>query len=185
MAMPMTVPPLMTAEEILTLEIPGKSTELVRGHLVVREPPSTYHGITAAKLLYLVAHHVFQNNLGEVAGQDTGFHIFANPDTVRAPDVAFIRKERCGKITPRGYAKLAPDLAVEIVSPGDRAGEVLAKVGDWLEGGASLIWVIDPERRTAQVYRADGTVALIGSDGALDGEDVLPGWRCALEELLR
>ncbi len=185
MAMPMTVPPLMTAEEILTLDSPGKSTELVRGHLIVREPPSTYHGRLAARVLYRLGQQVYENELGDLFGQETGFHIFANPDTVRAPDVAFIRKERCGTITARGYAKLAPDLVVEIVSPGDRAGEVLAKVGDWLEGGASLIWVIDPERRTAQVYRADGTVALIGSDGALDGEDVLPGWRCALEELLR
>lgn len=183
--MPMTIPPLMTAEEILTLDISGKSTELVHGHLVVREPPSTYHGRLAARLLFRLGQHVYENDLGDLCGQDTGFHIFSNPDTVRAPDVAFIRKERCDQITARGYAKLAPDLVVEIISPGDRASEVLARVGDWLQGGASIIWVIDPERRTAQVYRADGSVALIGNNGALNGEDVLPGWQCSLEELLR
>ncbi|MCC6931013.1 MAG: Uma2 family endonuclease [Gemmatimonadaceae bacterium] len=185
MAMTMTVPPLMTAEEILVLDIPGRSTELVRGRLVVHEPPSTLHGIIAAKLLYSIAHFVYGHDLGAVAAQDTGFHIFANPDTVRAPDVAFIRKERLADVPSRGYAKVAPDLVIEIVSPNDRPGELLAKVGDWLQAGTLLAWVIDPKRRAAFVYRADGSISFVGEQGALEGEDVLPGWRCALEELLR
>ena len=183
--MPMMTPSLMTADEILTLDLPGKSTELVRGRLVVHEPPSTLHGIAAAKLLYRVAHHVFQNDLGVVASQDTGFHIFSEPDTVRAPDVAFISKERMVEVPLRGYAKIAPDLVVEIVSPGDRRGEVLAKVGDWLNAGSVLVWVIDPVKRAAQVYRADGDVGLVAEDGVLEGEDVLPGWTCRLDEVLR
>lgn len=175
----------MTAEELLTLNLPGKSTELVRGALVVREPPGTYHGRVAARLAYLIGHHVYQHDLGVVLGQDTGFHIFSDPDSVRAPDVAFVRKERVEEIGSRGYARMAPDLLAEIVSPGDRPGEVLTKVGDWLDAGVALVWVIDPERREGRVHRADGSVAIIPSDGTLDGEDVLPGFRCPLAEVFR
>jgi len=78
------------------------------------------------------------------------------------------------------YPELAPDLVVEVLSPSDRAGETLAKIGDWLEAGARLVWVIDPERRIARVYRPDGTEATIKEDEHLDGEDVLPGFTCSL-----
>jgi Uma2 family endonuclease len=84
----------------------------------------------------------------------------------------------------RGYAALAPDLVAEILSPDDRPGEVLAKVGDWLDAGTKLVWVIDPERGDARVYRGDGTIAMIGPDDALDGEDILPGFTCQLLEIL-
>ena len=106
MAMPASSPPLMTAEEILDLDPPGKSTELVRGHLIVSEPPSTRHGVAAARLSYLIADYVYRNALGVVCGQDTGFHIATNPDTVRAPDVAFVRRERAALIPETGYARL-------------------------------------------------------------------------------
>ena len=78
------------------------------------------------------------------------------------------------------YPELAPDLVVEVLSPSDRAGETLAKIGDWLEAGARLVWVIDPERRIARVCRPDGTEATIKEDEHLDGEDVLPGFTCSL-----
>lgn len=185
MTMPLHAQPLMTAEEILVLDLPGKSTELVRGRLLVREPPSTYHGRLAARLLYRLGQHVYEQDLGELCGQNTGFHLFTNPDTVRAPDVAFIRKDRLGGIHGRGYAQLAPDLAVVIRSSGERAGEQLAKVGDLLEAGTPLVWVIDPERREAHVYRADGSVAIVGEHDTLEGEEVLPGWRCDLAEVWR
>lgn len=185
MAMPATSPPLMTADELAVLNIPHKSTELVRGRLIVREPPSTYHGHLSARLTYLLGHHVYQRELGLVFGQDTGFHIFSNPDSVRAPDVAFVRKERLEGLPRRGFARLAPDLVVEVMSPDDRPGEVLSKVGDWLEAGALLVWVIDPGRQEARAYRADGDVSVVTAEGALRGDDVLPGFECPLGELLR
>lgn len=185
MTMPLHAQPLMTAEEILVLDLPNKSTELVRGHLVVREPPGTHHGQVSARLTYLISHHAYQHDLGVVFGQDTGFHITSNPDSVRAPDLAFLRRERAVHLPNRGYARLAPDLAVEIISPGDRPGELLAKIGDWLDAGTSLVWVIDPERREGRVHRADGSVAIIPSDGAFDGEAVLPGFRCALGDVFK
>jgi Uma2 family endonuclease len=171
---------VMTADELERLDMPGKSTELVRGRLIVREPPGIYHGKIAAKLAYLVGAFVYPKGLGSLFGQDTGFRIESNPDTVRAPDLAFLRRERSEEIRPRGYGPLAPDFVVEIVSPDDRPGELLAKVGDWLEAGVRLVWVIDPARAEARVHRAGGSLSVIDSAGILDGEDVLPGFRCEL-----
>lgn len=174
---------LMTADELLRVNIPDKSTELVRGRLVVREPPGTYHGRVQSNLNLLVAGFVRARRLGAVFGQDTGFRIASDPDTVRAPDLAFVTRERESLIPPRGYAAMAPDLVAEILSPDDKPAEVLAKVAEWLAAGVEVAWVIDAERRVAQVYRAGGSVAAIGAGGRLDGEDLLPGFSCALEDL--
>ena len=173
---------LMTAEELLGVEIPGKWTELIRGRLVVGEAPGGYHGHVAARLTYLLGAFVYPDNKGVVL-QEAGFKIAANPDTVRAPDVAFVAAERAESACVHGYPELAPDLVIEVVSPNDRRGEILSKVGDWLDAGVRLVWVIDPERRDAQVHRADGSLAVIGKDGSLEGEDVLPGLRIALTEV--
>src|SRR5688572_3246813 len=174
---------LMTAEELLRLDLRDKSTELVRGQLVVREPPSTYHGRVQSNLNVLLGGFVHAHRLGAVFGQDTGFKIASDPDTVRAPDLAFVSRERATLISPRGYATLAPDLVAEILSPEDRPGEVLAKVGEWLEAGVQIAWVIDPDRKVAHAYRSDGSITPIASDGWLDGESVLAGFSCALGEL--
>ena len=102
---------------------------------------------------------------------------------MRAPDVAFVRRERLPDPPPRGYAALAPDLVVEVLSPDDRPGEVLSKIGDWLEAGTSLVWVVDPEQRTARVYRSDGSQAHLTESDRLDGETVLPGFECELRRI--
>src|ERR1041384_8703592 len=150
---------LVTAEELERISIPGKVTELIRGRLVVREPPGTWHGAISAKLTYLLADFVYRQGLGIVFGQDTGFKIGSDPDTVRGPDVAFVARERVGVIRERGYAELAPDLLAEVLSPDDRPGEVLAKVADWLAAGTTIVWVVDPQRREARVYRQDGSLS--------------------------
>jgi Uma2 family endonuclease len=174
---------LVTANELLTLETAGKSTELVRGRLIVREAPSTYHGRVQGILTVIVGSYVRAHALGAVFGQGTGFQIAFDPDTVRAPDLAFVDRARVAGIARRGYAALAPDLVAEILSPDDRPGEVLAKVGEWLDAGVRLVWVIDPDRRVATVYRADGSVMTASPDGDIDGEAVLPGFSFRLAEL--
>lgn len=174
---------LVTADDLLTLEKSGKSTELVRGRLIVREPPSTYHGRVQGILHVLVGSYVRTHALGAVFGQDTGFKIASDPDTVRAPDLAFVDRARVAHIARRGYAALAPDLVAEILSPDDRPGEVLTKVGEWLEAGVRQVWVIDPDRRVATVYRADGSVMTVASDADLDGDTVLPGFSFRLSEM--
>jgi Uma2 family endonuclease len=173
----------LTADQLLRLRLPGKQTELLRGVLVVREPAGYRHGRIAARLAKILMDHVDDGDLGCVLAAETGFKLASDPDTVRAPDIAFIRRERLPEPPPTAYAELAPDIAVEVLSPGDQPGEVLAKVADWLSAGSRLVWVVDPERRQARVYRADGSESLATEDGALYGEDVIPGFTCTLEAI--
>lgn len=172
-----------TAEELERLSIPGKRVELVRGRLVIKEPPSGWHGRVAAKLTIRVGLHVEQHRLGEVL-QDSGFRIRSQPDTVRGPDVAFVAADHVHLIGRKGFPSFAPDLAAEIRSPEDRPGELLAKVADWIDTGTRLVWVIDPARFEARVYRADGSQLYVDREGSLEGEDVLPGFSCPLREIL-
>jgi Uma2 family endonuclease len=181
---PVKTPSAVTAAELERISLPGKVVELVRGRLVVREPPGTRHGAIAANLAYYVADYVRRHGLGTVFAQDTGFKIQSDPDTVRAPDVAFVALERADRIPARGYAALAPDLLAEVLSPDDRPGEVLAKVADWLSAGVRLVWVVDPERLEARIYRPDGSLTVLGEHDALDGEDVLPGFTCPVMQIL-
>jgi Uma2 family endonuclease len=178
---PMTSPPgLLTADELLQLHIPDKRVELVRGVLVVREPPGGRHGRIAMNLGVELANYVRSRDLGVVYAAETGFTLTRHPDTVRAPDVAFVRSDRLRSPEPIGFPNLAPDLVVEVLSPGDRPGEILAKVADWLSAGTRLVWVIDPERRLARVYRQDGSERIVAGDERLDGEDVVPGFSSLL-----
>src|SRR5213083_587276 len=172
--------PLMTAEELLQTNIPNKRSELVRGRLIVREPAGARHGSVTMNLAIQLGIHVQRAGAGQLFAAETGFTLFRGPDTVRAPDVAFVGRGRLPDPIADGFPELAPDLVVEVLSPNDRPGETLAKVGDWLEAGARLVWLIDPERRIARVYRPDGSESTIAADGQLDGEDVLPGFACSL-----
>ena len=176
-------PSVLTAADVERISIPGKQVELVRGQLVVREPPGTRHGAIAANLAYWLSSFVRQQGLGSVFAQDTGFKIARDPDTVRGPDVAFVARERANRIPRRGYAELAPDLVAEILSPGDAAADVLAKVADWLAAGTRLVWVVDPERSLVHVYRPDGSLTVLQDKDSLDGETVLPGFRCPLANI--
>lgn len=183
MAVPSMKHGLMTAAELERVDIPGKVTELIRGQLIVREPPGTRHGMIAATLCYLLAGFVRREKLGAVFAQDTGFRIESDPDTVRAPDVAYLSHARLSAVAPRGYAAVAPDFAVEVLSPDDRPGEVLAKVAAWLNADTQLVWVVDPVREEVRVYRPDGSLTIAGSGESIDGADVLPGFTCAVREI--
>ena len=177
-------PALITADELLRLNLPDKRTELIRGRLVVREPAGGRHGYVAMRIALRIGAFVETNDLGRTYAAETGFHIESNPDTVRAPDVAFITKARVPDVEPRGYPGWAPDLAVEVIAHDDHPAETLAKVAQWLGAGVRLVWVVDSERRTARVYRADGTEAVLGEADALDGEDLIPGFSCPLRSVL-
>jgi len=180
---PTVVPSVLTAEELLYLNLPDKQAELVRGQLVVREPPGYRHGVVAFALASRIGEFVRANRLGVVVAAETGFKLFSNPDTVRAADAAFVSRDRAPDPAPLGYLELAPDLVVEVVSPSDRAGEIQAKVSDWLTAGARLVWVIDPGRKRAIVYREDGSVDLLANQDVLSGEEVLPGFSCSLGDV--
>lgn len=175
---------LMTAEQMLALNIRDKRAELVRGRLVVREPAGFRHGVLAAEVARRLGNFVVEANLGLVIAAETGFKLVTGPDTVRAPDAAFIVGDRVPSPLPHGYPAIAPDLAVEVLSPDDRPGQVLAKVADWITAGTRLVWVLDPDSRQARVYRADGSQILLEATQSLDGEDVLPGFTCRVGELV-
>ena len=179
----MTPSALLSADELLHLHLPHKRTELVRGVLVVREPPGGRHGRLTAELARVIANHAVEQGLGTVYAGDTGFTLARHPDTVRGPDLAFVSKVRVPDADPTGYLELGPDLVVEILSPGNRPGDVLAKVADWLNAGTRLVWVIDPQRRQARVYRQDGSGASVNEEEKLEGEDVLPGLSISLSQL--
>jgi Uma2 family endonuclease len=183
MAEPPFASDVLTADELLHLSLPDKQTELVRGRLIVREPPGYRHGTIAFAVAIRIGEFVRARNLGVVVAAETGFKLFSNPDTVRAADAAFISRDRAPDPPPVGYPAMAPDLVVEVLSPNDRAGEVQSKVSDWLSAGSRLVWVIDPARRRALVYRADGSVDLIPDGEALAGDDVLPGFSCPLSDI--
>ncbi len=179
----MPAPTLISAEDLPRLSPPDKKTELVRGVMVVREPPGYRHGKVAGRLFGIIRDFVEPRGMGDVLAAETGFKLASNPDTVRAPDVAFVHRDRAPDPPPVDFAAFAPDLAVEVLSPGDRPGEVLTKVADYLNAGCRLVWVVDPERRQARIYRADGTEGLEEEDGALSGEDVVPGLSIRLIEV--
>ena len=130
--------------------------------------------------------HVKANKLGRVFTAETGFLISTDPDTVRAPDAAFVRRERveeAGRVT--GYWPGAPDLAVEVVSPNDTHAQVTEKALAWLEAGTLMVLVVDPgeARRTVTVYRSADDIRVLTGDDTIDGADVVPRWKLSMAEL--
>lgn len=156
--------------------------ELVRGH-VVREPPTGFeHGGIAAGLVSLLHTFVREHGLGTVVGTDAGFVLFDEPPTVRAPDIAFVAEDRL-TFDPEKFAPLAPDLAVEIVSPSNTVSEIQAKVLDYLDAGTRLVWVVDPCSRSVTVYRSREEIRLLTEEEEIDGGAVLPGFRLRVSKV--
>ena len=178
-----SLPQVSTAEELLALPDDGWRYELVRGELRRSMPAGYGHGKVAARIGRLVGNHVEQHELGDVLAAGTGFVIERGPDTVRAPDASFVSAARLPADAVWGFGELAPDLAVEVLSPSDTATEVLDKVLQWLEAGVRLVWVLDPRRRTVSVHTPDRHVRVLIEGEVLDGGDVLPDFRVEVSAL--
>ena len=157
--------------------------ELIRGELVTTTPAGFEHGCIVMTIASPLDHFVKQNALGRVTGAETGFQITSNPDTVRAPDVGFVCRRRIPSTPVKGFFSGAPDLAIEVLSPGDRAGKVLAKVQDWLSAGCRLVWLVDPANQTVSVYDDKNRTATLDKSDELTGGDVLPGFRVSVAEI--
>jgi Uma2 family endonuclease len=174
----------MTADELLLLPQEGFRCELIKGELRKTSPAGSKHGKLIMRLGAPLTLYVAQHNLGAVYGAETGFRIEQNPDTVCAPDIAFISRERVDEIGDiDGFWPGAPDLAVEVLSPNDRSYEVEEKVQDWLRAGTKLVWVVSPKLRAVTVYSADGSAAILRDTDVLEGGNVVQGFRCHLSEL--
>jgi Uma2 family endonuclease len=174
----------MTADELFMMPDDRFRYELVKGELRKMAPAGSEHGAIIINLTVPLAQHVKANNLGVVFGAETGFKIAKNPDTVRAPDIAFVRRER---IPPTGIPKAfwpgAPDLAVEVLSPGDTVDEVDEKIGEWLSAGARAVWVVNPKRKSVTVYRSLKDTRTLLEDDELEGQDVVSGFRCRVADI--
>ena len=177
-------PRLVTAEELLEMPDDGYRYELLRGELRKIAPAGYRHGKSAGKINGLLFVHVTANNLGTVPTAETGFLLSSDPDLVRVPDVAFVRREREEAVgVVDGFFPGPPDLAVEVISPSDRYTEVAEKVEDWLKAGTRMVVVVDGRRRVAIVhFRGKESVTLTERD-TLDGGDVVPDWSMPVAEI--
>ncbi len=170
---------LMTAEELFQLPTDDYKYELAEGELIRRPPTGAKHGNVSVRVGRLLDEYVEAHDLGIVCGAETGFILQRTPDVVRAPDVAFVAKDRIPATgVPETYWPFAPDLAVEVVSPSDRVDDLQAKVGEYFTAGTRLVWVIHPRSRTVFVYRSPHDVRALGETDELSSADVLPGFSC-------
>lgn len=174
----------MTADELLAMPDDGMCYELVKGELLMAPPPGSEHGEIGMNLAAPLHLHVKSNSLGVVYAAETGFKLESDPDTVRAPDIAFVRKDRIEK-TGRipGYYSGFPDLVVEFLSPSDTFGKVEAKVAQWLETGARMVWVVSPKLHTVTVYRSLINIVTLTEKDNLDGGDVVRGFQIKVAEI--
>ena len=173
----------MTASDFASIQDGGYKHELVAGLLVAEPFPVPRHDRVRSRLEAALRRHVADHELGEVFGE-TGYVLARDPDTVRGPDLSFMARERLVGFDDTKFFEGAPDLAVEILSPSNRPGEMHAKVADYLAAGTRLVWLIDPERRTVTIYGELLRPKEIGDGETLDGEGVVPGFAIAVDQLL-
>lgn len=174
---------MITAEQFFEMSLPDVRAELVDGEVIQMSPPGFDHGDICACLTLELRQFVKGSGLGRVV-TETGFILRRNPDLVRGPDVAFVSQEKIQRLgRTRKFWPGPPDLAVEVLSPEDRASEILRKVGEYLEAGTRLVWVVDPENQTVSAYRSLHQVRVYSVGEELSGEDVLPGFSLKVAEI--
>lgn len=174
----------MTADELLAMPDDGIRRELVAGEIREMTPAGFQHGRIAGRLAGELHDHVRANRLGVIVTAEAAYRLAADPDTVRSPDLSFVRRERIEAVgDPTGFWPGPPDLAVEVISPSDRYSDVLEKVWDYVDAGTPLVIVVDPPARSVTVYRSRTDVAVLTEDDVLDGGDVVPGWRLPVRDV--
>ena len=179
-----TAEKITTADELFCMPDDGYRYALVEGELQRMTPAGSEHGAIGMELGMLLAHHIREHGLGRAFCAETGFRIGRNPDTVLAPDVAFVRQERLDEIgIPKTFFPEAPAFVVEVVSPSDTIEEVDTKIRRWLEAGVELAWVVHPSGRTVTVYRSLEDIQVLTQNEKLSGEQVVPGFECRIADL--
>lgn len=159
--------------------------ELVRGEVIELPPPSKPHGAISANISRILGNFAFQQGKGYIASNDSGVILQRDPDTVRGPDVAYYEDaDSFAELHPK-YGEVPPRLAVEVLSPNDRADQVMGKITDYLKSGVAMVWVFDPQRRTVTVHRPDRAQVALGDDMELAGDDVLTGFRSRVSDFFR
>ncbi len=172
----------MTEADLLAAPDDGFRRELVDGEIIVMGPAGTLHGHVNVQLALRLGAHVEAHGLGYVLDSSTGFRL---PNgNVRSPDLAFVLRERMALDGIDGPCDSVPDFAVEVLSPSESKRQVLDKVGEYLDAGVRLVWVIDPRARKAVAHRSLSDVRELREDDELDGEEVVPGFRCRLADVV-
>lgn len=177
---------IMTAAELLKMPHNGFRYELVRGELIQMSPAGSKHGEIAARIGWKLAQFVDENDLGITYAAETGFIIDTNPDTVRAPNASFVKKERTDQLGEiLGFFPGPPDLAIEVISPNDTYTQVADKALDWLRAGTEMVIVIDPTQETVTLYRDLDDITILTKSQTIDGGNILPGWSLPLQGLFK
>jgi Uma2 family endonuclease len=170
-----------TDEELMRLPHEGKA-EVVNGELRLMTPAGMEQGEICANLTILLGSYIRRHRLGKVYDAQTGFR--PSGGNLRAPDLSFVRLERLpGGRSPKGFGDFPPDLAVEVLAPEEKIEDYEEKVKEYLDWGVRLVWLVDPNTRTVVVCRPDGSRTVVGSEGELSGEEVVPGFSCPLNEV--
>lgn len=174
----------LTADELLTMPRDGMRRELIAGELHVMSPAGSEHGNIGWDLIVELGHFIKRMGLGKGFNSNTGFLLARDPDTVRAADAAFVRRERIDQTgLPKGFYPGAPDLAVEIVSHTDTIRKVDEKVDNWLSHGAVEVWVIHPSRQTVTIHRSPTDFTMLTRDDILESPRLLPGFRFQVRDI--
>jgi Uma2 family endonuclease len=177
---------LVTAEELLTISDTECRHELVAGEVRKRNFHGWRHGAIAHNVVSLVGLHVVENQVGLGFAGGTGFVLHRNPDTVLAPDYAFVANENKSKGTiDDGYWPCAPDLAVEVLEPSDTAAEVSERVNEWLRSGSAAVWIVDPKLRTVTIYGPTTSAQVVPGDEILIGDPIVPGFFCQVDKFFQ
>lgn len=176
-------PTVYTAKDLERLSDEGYHYELIKGELHEMAPPGGTHGNSTSRLSTFVSYIVIEQDLGETFAAKTGFLVAEDPDTVLAPDFAFVAKERLPDPLPRSYVPVVPDIVLETRSPNDTKREVAEKVQQWLDLGVRLVWELDPKTRLLTVHRSGVPARELGVTDTLSGEDVLPGLAVPVERI--
>lgn len=174
--------PLITGEELAGMADLGRC-ELVHGEIVPMSPTGWKHGRYVAKLTTHLEAFVQPRQLGEVLTGEVGIYTQRRPDNVRAADVTFISTERLGRLQSDSYLDVAPELVVEVISPGNTWREIRDKIDEYFGIGVDRVWIVEPERRQVLVYRGPTELDLLRETDTLPGEGVLHGFALPLAEL--
>ena len=172
---------ITTAEQLFAAD--SQHCELIGGELIMMSPAGFDPGRFASRIVAALENHVRPRSLGVVTTAEAGFQLAHDPDTVRAPDVAFVARHRIPPGGVKGFFQGPPDIAVEVVSPNDRASDVAAKLQEWLRAGCATVWVVDPENRLVTVHRNRTESAVLTASDTLTGGDVLPEFSMPIAEI--
>ena len=177
---------ITTAEQLLAMPHGDNRYQLIKGVLCMMSPAGSEHGRIAGRIFTRLAVHVETLGLGITYAAETGFRIAVSPDTVRAPDAAYVSHHRLASIEPtRGYLPLAPDLVIEVISPSDSYSEVEAKVTDWLEAGSRIVLVADPENRLLKAYRSASDICTFRSGQIFESGEVCGNFTLAVDDAFK